>query len=267
MITSTHNPQIQRVRALLSQAKERREAGAFVVEGVRLLEEAWRAGWPVELVLYSERLNERGRHLLAQMADSGAQNEEVAAHVLDSLSDTVTSQGILAVLRRPTTQGEFSQRLDFAVIADTIRDPGNLGSLLRTATAAGAQAAILSPGCADVFSPKVIRAGMGAHFSIPILELGWEEIRQLVRQPTGSAPLTVYLADIHASLPYWQADLRRPSAIMVSNEAEGASAEGKALADELVLIPMPGQSESLNAAIAAGILLFDVVRQRSSNQG
>ena len=267
MITSTHNPQIQKVRALIGRAKERREAGAFVVEGVRLAEEAQKAGWPAKLVLFSEQLNVRGRQVAARLAENGAQIEEVARHVLDGLSDTENSQGILAVLRKPNAPSPLPHPLDFAVIADRISDPGNLGSLLRTAAAAGAQAVILSPGCADVFSPKVLRAGMGAHFRVPTLELGWDEIRQLVRPPSETTPLKVTLADIHASLPYWQADLRGPTAIMVSNEAEGASAEGKALADELVLIPMPGRSESLNAAIAAGILLFEVVRQRSPNQG
>lgn len=258
MISSTHNPRIQQVRALLGRSKERREAGAFVIEGVRLVEEAWKAGWPVQQVLYStEKLSERGQEVIAGLATKGALVEEAAEHVLASLSDTETSQGILAVLTQKVLP--LMEKVDFVVVADTIRDPGNLGTLLRTAAAAGAQAALLTAGCADAFSPKVLRAGMGAHFHLPVLELGWADMRAFLKERS----LPIYLADIQASKAYWQIDLRQPAAIMVANEAEGPSPEGKNLADQAVLIPMPGKSESLNAAVAAGILLFEVVRQRS----
>jgi RNA methyltransferase, TrmH family len=260
MITPSHNPRIQQVRALLGRAKDRQEAGEFVVEGVRLAEEAWQSGRSARLVLFSQKLSQRGREVVVGLAAGGAEVEEVAEQVLAALSDTENSQGILAILpREPGIQ--LPAALDFVVIADTIRDPGNLGTLLRTAAAAGAQAALLSPGCADPFSPKVLRAAMGAHFHLPILEMEWTEIRASLKHP--SAPLQVFLADIQANLAYWQVDLRCPLAIMVSNEAQGASPEGRALADQMLLIPMPGKSESLNAAVAAGIVLFEVVRQRT----
>ncbi|MEA4908053.1 MAG: RNA methyltransferase [Chloroflexi bacterium] len=254
MITSTQNPRIQQVRALLNRRKDRYDAQAFVVEGVRLAEEAIQAGWQAEQILFSEQLSPRGREILAA-APKGTEIEQIAPHVMDSLSATETSQGILAVfpMRRLPLPA-----LDNALIVDTLRDPGNLGTLLRTAAAAGVQAVLLSPGTTDPFAPKVVRAGMGAHFKLPIYSLEWDEIAA-----TCQGKLTIYLADVGRGSVFWQTDLRRPLALIVSNEAEGASPQAAALANASIHIPMHRGNESLNAAIAAGILLFEIQRQRS----
>lgn len=256
-ITSAHNPRVQRVRALLEKRKEREAQQACVVEGVRLAEEALAAGWPPELALYRSPLPPRGQALLDGLAAAGAELAEVPPHLMDSLAGTESPQGVLAVfgLRPPA----LPAALDFVVIADALRDPGNLGTLLRTAAAAGAQAALLAPGTADAFAPKVLRAGMGAHFRMPALHLGWEAIRAACKDRP--RPLAVFLAEAGAP-PCWDLDLAQPLALLVGGEAEGPSPQGRALADLAVSIPMPGGSESLNAAVAAGILLFEVVRQR-----
>jgi len=145
-----------------------------------------------------------------------------------------------------------------------LRDPGKLGTLLRTAAAAGAQALLLAPGCVDAFSPKVLRAAMGAHFRLPIRSLGWAELRAYLRPVGQERRLRTYLADSAGGLPHTHADFRAPLALIVGGEAEGAGAEGQSLAQSRVHIPMPGQAESLNAAVAAGILMFEVVRQREA---
>jgi TrmH family RNA methyltransferase len=133
--------------------------------------------------------------------------------------------------------------------------------MLRTASAAGVQAVILAPGCADAYSPKVLRAGMGAHFKLPVLALDWAGISELLKQ-TGKQ-FVVLLADAASGTSMWNVDLRQPTAIIIGGEADGASAEAKQAANKVINIPMPGSSESLNASIAAGILLYEVVRQRS----
>ncbi len=264
MITSAQNPKIQRVRALLGRRQERDSAGAFVVEGVRLAEEAQRAGWPAELVLYTSALSPRGLGLLDGYRAAGAEVEEVPPHLMQSVSGTEAPQGILAVVRRKLLP--LPERLDFALIADSVRDPGNLGTLLRTAAAAGAGAALLAPGTTDAFAPKVLRAGMGAHFRLPVLEGDWEQIRAWCKDRPGVPALTILLAEAEEGVSCWETDLRRPVALVVGAEAEGVTPAARAAADGLITIPMPGRSESLNAAIAASILLFEVVRQRSSRQ-
>jgi TrmH family RNA methyltransferase len=145
---------------------------------------------------------------------------------------------------------------DFVLIADQIRDPGNLGTLLRTAAAAGVQAVLLAPETTDAFAPKVVRAGMGAHFRLPILSLAWDEIRSHV------AGLQIYLADVQGTISCWEAGFEAPLALIIGGEAEGASAAARTLATQSVFIPMVGSTESLNAGIAGSILLFEVVRQR-----
>jgi TrmH family RNA methyltransferase len=258
MITSTKNPKIQWVRSLQSRAQVRRAEGAFVVEGVRLVEEALAAGWEARLLLHTEALNERGAAVLAGFAARGAQIEPVAEHVLRAASDTESPQGILAVL--PLRALPLPEDLDFVFIPDGVRDPGNLGSMLRTAAAAGTQAVFLPIGTADPYAPKVVRAAMGAHFRLPIAILAWEEIEARLR----SAALRVYLAAAGEGVPYFQAEFRDPLALIVGGEAEGAGQAARNLAPARVHIPMPGGGESLNAAAAAAILLFEAARQRNS---
>ncbi|MBN1146102.1 MAG: RNA methyltransferase [Anaerolineales bacterium] len=242
-----------------SSSRARRQEGVFVVEGVRLAEEALACGWPIELALHSADLDERGQALLDRFAARNVPLEQVAPHVMSAASDTETPQGILVVLQqRPLP---LPASLEFVFIPDQMRDPGNLGSMLRSAAAAGLDAALLPPGTVDAFSPKVVRAGMGAHFRLPIHTLGWKQIR------THLESLQVYLAAAGAGLPYTQADFRRPLALIVGGEASGASAEAQALATTQIHIPMPGGGESLNAAVAAGVLLFEALRQRQANPG
>ncbi|HEX9013177.1 MAG TPA: RNA methyltransferase, partial [Anaerolineaceae bacterium] len=165
MITSRQNPRIQQVRALMGRPRERQQAGAFVIEGVRLAEEAAASGWKPQIVLYSEGASSRGMEAVRRLAASGGDVEQVSTGVMESLTDTGTSQGVLAVF--PLPHPDPPAQPDFLLLADEIRDPGNLGTLQRTAAAAGAQAVIVSPGTVDPFSPKVVRAAMGAHFRLP----------------------------------------------------------------------------------------------------
>lgn len=253
MITSSQNSKIKLVRALLGRAKERREANAFVVEGVRLLEDAETSDWRFRFALYDDLLNERGKLILERLISRGVEVEEVSENIMKSLSDTETPQGILGVLQ--VSNLPISSLLSFVVIPDQIRDPGNLGTLLRTAAATGVQAILLPPETTDAFAPKVVRSGMGAHFRLPIHSMTWEEIKA---QTKG---LQIYLADMNGQ-SCWEMDLRQPLALIVGGEAAGASDEARNLATQQISIPMSGNVESLNAGVAGSVLMFEVVRQR-----
>lgn len=255
MITSTRNPKIQWVRKLQSQARFRKQERLLVVEGVRLVEEAARSGWPVRLVLHAGDLMERAQVLIGQLRDAGCVIEAVPEKVLASASDTETPQGILMVVERQELG--LPAVLDFVVILDGVRDPGNAGTILRTAAAAGAQAVIFPPGSVDPHSPKVLRSAMGAHFRLPVLDLDWDGIERLIKPG-----LQVFVADSSAGQVYTSADLTLPLALVIGGEAEGAGNAARALADLRLKIPMAGEVESLNAAAAAAVLLFEVVRQR-----
>ncbi len=257
MIASSQNSKIKLARALAGRSKERREAGAFLAEGVRLVEEAHTAGWPFRFALYSDDLSERGMGLVQKLREQSIDVEQADARLLQSLSDTETSQGILAVLEDhelPTVDP-----LDFILIPDSVRDPGNLGTLLRTADAAGVQAVLLPPETADPFSPKVLRAGMGAHFRLPVRSMSWPAIRAFL----SATHIKVYLADMHGA-SCWDADFKSPLALIIGGEAAGATEPARQLAEWLVSIPMLGKAESLNAAVAGSVLMFEVLRQRSS---
>jgi len=272
MITSSQNPKIKLVRALGGQPKARRKEGAFLAEGVRLVEESLDANWPIRFALYVEGLSERGQTLVGRLKVEGVEVEEVAPNLLSSISETETSQGVIAVLNH--SQLPLPDSPNYLLIPDQIRDPGNLGTLIRTAAAAGVQAVLLPPETTDAFAPKVIRAGMGAHFRLPIHNMGWDEIEQVCkRRPArasaagtgelveGSSNLQVFLADMDGD-SCWETDFQNPLALIVGGEAKGASIQAQKLADATVSIPMPGQAESLNAGMAGAVLMFEIVRQR-----
>lgn len=263
VITSAQNPKIKLVRALMGRARERRAESAFVAEGVRLIEEAANSNWKFRFVLHDKTLSERGRLKVEGLKSRGVEVEEITPDLMNSLSDTETSQGILAVLQFPnsptpslsTSNLPIPDPPTFLLIADSIRDPGNLGMLIRSADAAGADAVLIPPETADPFAPKVVRAGMGAHFRLPIHALRWDEIAEK------SAGLQVYLADMDGT-SCWETDLCQPLALIVGGEAEGASESARQLAERKIKIPMVGKAESLNAAAAGSVLMFEVMRQR-----
>jgi RNA methyltransferase, TrmH family len=257
MISSTHNPKLKLIRALQGRAKERREAGVFVVEGIRLVEDAVISNWRFRFALFDETLNERGMEQVEGLRSRGVDVEEVSASLMKSISETETPQGILAVLE--LAQLPIPNHPDFILIPDQIRDPGNLGTLLRTAAAAGVQAVLLPPETTDAFAPKVVRSGMGAHFRLPIHSMTWEEIGRFC----DSASQRIYLADMDGQ-SCWETDLRQPVALVIGGEAGGASESARKLAHQKISIPMNGNVESLNAGVAGSVLMFEVIRQRSN---
>lgn len=257
MITSVKNPRVKAVRALQARSKARREEGAFVVEGVRLAEEAVAAGWQPRLCLYTADVHPRGMALVAQLRTAGVDVEEVAEHVMQAASDTQSPQGILLVVTHHSLP--LPPEVNFVLVLDRVQDPGNLGTLLRTGWAAGVDAVLLTEGSADPFAPKVVRAGMGAHFHTPVETRSPQDILEICR----GHQVTLWTAAAGEGMVYTQANLSAPTALVIGSEAHGV---GEALGQQArpLHIPMPGGAESLNAAVAGAVLLFETVRQRQS---
>ena len=258
MITSTSNARIKGIRKLQESPKARQKAQAFVVEGVRLCEEALAANWQIQFCLYSPDLNPRGMEIVRNLAQRDIPTEQASGHVIKSASDTKTPQGILMVLALNTLP--LPEDPEFILILDQIQDPGNQGTLLRTAAAAGADAVLLTEGSADVFAPKVIRSGMGAHFRLPARTMPIAAITAYCREHR----LTLWASILDEGVAYTQADLRSPAAIVVGSEAHGVG-QDLTNAARLFHIPMPGGGESLNAAAAGAILIYEAVRQRTTS--
>lgn len=254
MITSTHNPLVQEVKELLNRPKARKDAKSFVVEGVRLVDEAIQAGLVPRRVLYTASLNERGAALVTAIQAMGVETYQASESVLQAASDTQTPQGLVAIV--PFLTAPLPESPNFVLLLDQVRDPGNVGTILRSAAAAGVQAVLLAPGSADLYAPKVLRAGMGAHFRLPVRAMDWDDLTAYL------APLHVYLADAEGKVLYTEADFTGPLVLIIGGEAEGAGEQVNGLNPIRVQVPMPGKMESLNAAMAAGILMFEVVRQR-----
>jgi TrmH family RNA methyltransferase len=257
MITSLANPKVKLVSSLQSSRRARYREGRFVVEGTRLVQDAFIAGLTPDFVLYTPDWAESDQAaVLFQAIERTATSLFVVSdEVFEHCSDTETPQGVLALLPFPDLARPPEPT--FLVVVDRLRIPGNLGTILRTAAAAGVEAVLLPPGNIDPYNPKVVRGGMGAHFRLPILRPGWDRIRAEL------AHLDCWLASVAGGKCYDQVDWTRPAAIIMGGEARGAGQRAEALATGEVHIPMPGGMESLNAAVAAGVLFFEVVRQRS----
>lgn len=259
MITSPANPRVKWVRALQVKRRAREEESVFVIEGIRLAREAVAAARPVRLVFHTESLDARGRGLVNSLARLGAEVEVVSEAVMAACSSTETPPGLLAVL--PIPDLPMPTPLTFALVADGLADPGNLGTLLRTAAAAGVQAVLLTEGTVDAYNPKVVRGAMGAHLRLPIVTL---QAPDLAPRLSG---LEIWLAEAGQGVPYHRVDWRPPVALVIGGEAHGPQVPLRSLPIHPVHIPMPGGTESLNAAVAGAIILFEIARQRGSQPG
>ncbi len=261
MITSTSNSKVKLARAL-HRRRYRYEERRFLVEGIRLLEEVVQSGTTPTFVFFTPdiRQDNRGRRLLDDLHTLTDDVYEVTDEVLESVTDTVTPQGITAVIPFPNVPPAGDPTL--ILVVDGLQDPGNLGTLLRAAEAAGTGQVILAPGTVDPYNPKVVRAGAGAHFRLPVTVTGdWGTIATLVSERP------VWLADAAATRPYYDVEWMRPSALIIGSEAHGAGPEAHRLATGRITIPMAGDAESLNAAVAASVILFEARRQRDQAAG
>ncbi len=260
MITSTSNPRIKEARKL-QRKRQRQASGQLLIEGTRLVGDTLAAGIEPLLIFFDVDAAQSNAEV-ATLLSATSQHEQVACapHVFTALVDTVSPQGIAAVVPLP--------RLDVAaapqplVLAlDGVRDPGNAGTLLRTAEAAGVSLVLFGPETVDPFNPKTVRAAMGAHFRLPLRSGDWPVLQDEIERIRASTAFSFYVAEANAPLAYDAVDWRTPSVLVVGGEAAGASEATGALAAPIA-IPMLGNTESLNAGVAGAVILFEAARQR-----
>ena len=259
-ITSVSNPKIKYLRSL-RDARLRRQEGVYFIEGVRLVEAALEADLEPRLAMIEAAhldATERGKALAARLLGLEYQGKlellYVDDRVMQAVSDTVTPSGVLAVV--PERPFDASQLGRFVLVLDHLQDPGNVGTILRSAEASGVVSSVVAVESADLYSPKVVRAAMGAHFYLPIWsdDVTWP----LLVERLGERPVLATRAG--KGKPYYEVDWRRELALVVGSEAHGLSPEAAAAATEWVTIPMAGHAESLNASVAASILVFEAGR-------
>ena len=259
MITSVSNGRVKKVVALNQKAKERRQEKLYIVEGIKMFLEA-----PVEEIVEvyvadsfcSAECDEKLKQL---------NYEVVSAEVFRKMSDTMTPQGILCVLRMKeyTVEQLLQKDKPLIMILEDLQDPGNLGTIMRTGEGAGIDGVILSRESADIYNPKTIRSTMGSIYRVPFVYVSSikDTVTELKRRG-----VNVYAAHLSGKKWYDETDYTCGSAFMIGNEGNGLKAETAELADTYIKIPMEGKVESLNAAMASGILMYEASRQRRKNQ-
>lgn len=247
---------MQRVRRLLRSHSARQAERAFVLEGEKLLGEAVHAGAPVESVYLAP-----GAAVPDEVLAAAARVYELAPGVVERVADTVTPQPVLAVA--PYVDIPFPDLTDrtFVVVCVDLRDPGNAGTVLRSAEAAGAEGVIFCVGAVDVYNPKTVRASAGSLFHVSVVA-GGEPVSIL--RALGQQGLRTLGAAAHGGADYANTDFTTPFALVVGNEAHGLPADVTAALDGCVTVPMAGRAESLNAGMATAVLCFEAARQRRS---
>lgn len=255
MITSTSNQQVKNLLQLQKKSKVRKEQGVFVVEGVKMFREA-PADWIVKTYVSQEFLKKEEAAVL-----KGRDYEIVEDRVFKTMSDTMTPQGILAVVRQPVSSLEtlLNDPAPFFMVLENIQDPGNLGTILRTAEGAGVNGILMSRDTVDIFNPKTIRSTMGSVYRVPFLYV--EDICETVRKLKNKG-ISAYAAHLKGTGSYDEQDYTKGTAFLIGNEGNGLTDELADLADTYIRIPMYGKVESLNAAIASAVLMYEAQRQR-----
>jgi TrmH family RNA methyltransferase len=248
VITSLHNDRVKLAHGLLTGSKSRRKAGKIALEGVRLIHDAVEAGYIPDFILYDPAVVDPAALSLPVELLLDA-SPEIIRHI----SGTETPQGVVGVFPLPTPS--LPPAPGRILVLDAISDPGNLGTILRTAAAAGVDVVLLAPGCVDPYNDKALRGGMGAHFRIPVINQSWEKIA------TTCDGAAVYLAEMQGDQAYDAADWSGRWALIIGSEAHGASEAAEALAQTRIYIPMAAATESINAASAAAAILFEAARQ------
>lgn len=261
MLTSIQNPLVKQIRKLHS-AGQRREQGVFLLEGTHLLEEALAVGYPLETVCCTPQWQLEHQQLWQQVCQKAKRAEVVTPEVLKAIATTVQPDGVVATA--PRNEQHAVPLTGIGLALETVQDPGNLGTMIRTAAAAQASGLWLSADSVDLDNPKVLRASAGQWFRLPMAVS--ENLSATVRE-CQQAGMQVVATLPTAKLSYWEVDWRQPSLILLGNEGAGLSAAVAALADLQVKIPLNAGVESLNVAIAAALMLYEARRQCLTNTG
>lgn len=258
MLTSTQNPLVKQIKKL-HQAKGRREQNLFLLEGTHLLEEAYAVDYPLVTVCCTPEWQKRHQQLWQDATSQCQRAELVSESVLKAIATTVQPDGVVATAKRNLIAPSTPLPLSLGLALETIQNPGNLGTIIRTAIAAGAEGLWLSADSVDLDNPKVLRASVGQWFRLPMTVS--KDLKDVVYQCQAQG-IQVVATVPDASMSYWQLNLQCPTLIILGNEAAGLRGELATLADEQVKIPLMPGVESLNVAIAAALILYEAQRQR-----
>jgi TrmH family RNA methyltransferase len=260
VITSTTNQLVQMVRSL-HQKKGRLEHQLYLAEGIHLVAEALRAKADIRQYFWTERLGTtpEGRELLRQLVAAQVEGVAVNETVMAKLGETETPQGIIALIAIPPEPVLDLTATKLGLIVDGLQDPGNVGTIIRTAWAAGLDCLIFTAGTADPFQGKVVRATMGGIFHQRIHRALSPELIATAAQKAG---LQIIAGALGANRSYFTVAMTAPTLLLVGNEGKGVAPEWDAYASHKVFIPQPGNAESLNVAVSAGILVYEALRQR-----
>lgn len=267
-LTSRDNPLVREMRLLLAEPKARRESGRFVIEGARLCEDAARSGVRIAAVLYTQRAAEQYPELLAAVRTASARQFEIAPPLSQFLGDTQSPQGVFCLcealdnvqmLDTIETDCALSTEQSYLALED-LQDPGNLGTIIRTAEAMGLGGLILSAGCCDLYNPKVLRGSMGGVFRLPAY-ITADMPATAVRLREQGFCMAACVPDGDAE-PLQTAVLGPGSICLIGNEGNGLRPETIEACGSRLTIPMAGRAESLNASMAAGIILWEMARRR-----
>lgn len=259
MLTSLQNPLVKQIRKLHT-AKERREQQLFLLEGTHLLEEAIAVDYPLVTVCCTLEWQERHPQLWNSICQRSPRTELVSPEVLKALATTIQPDGVVATAPRVSNRAQTLPATGLGLVLETIQDPGNLGTMIRTAAASGVDWLCLSADSVDLDNPKVLRASAGQWFRLPMsvssdLIADISQCRKQGMQVVATVPT--------ATLTYWEVDLRRPTLILMGNEGAGLSDNLSIMADVQVKIPLSPGVESLNVAVAAALMLYEAQRQKS----
>ncbi len=257
MLTSLQNPLVKQIRKL-HNSKYRRLSGRFLLEGTHLLQEAALAQWPLETLVYTERWQSREGDLLRALQSRVLRCELVSPEVLGAIATTMNPDGVVAVAQSAPQRSVSIQSL--GLVLETLQDPGNVGTMLRTAAAVGVEGVLLSEDSADLESPKVLRASAGAWFRVATAQCS-NILHQV--QHYQSQGFQVVATAPRAALEYWSVDYTQPTLIVMGNEGAGLSEALLDASDVKVSIPTSAGVESLNAAIATAVMLYEAKRQRT----
>jgi TrmH family RNA methyltransferase len=258
-VTAFSNPLVKQARGL-REKKHRRAEGLFLAEGLRILTEAREAGRLPERLFFSDAAHPLLQALIAETEAAGGEAIETSADILHKISGKDNPQAVIGIYRQFDTSLAALDRktAPLWIVAQALRDPGNLGTILRTGDATGAGGLILVDDCADPFSVEAVRASMGALFTQRIATAPWAEFLAWLRAGVGQLVGTSLATDLDYQAPRYEA----PVFLLVGNESQGLPAAYEAECDLLVKIPMRGKADSLNAAIAAAVMAYEVVNQR-----
>ncbi len=249
--------------AQLKTKKGRKKQGKFLIEGARSCEEAVKSAWEIESLIYTYKAEENPRikQVLSNAEGRGIELIQIKQNLLEKISDTVTSQGIVGLvkIKEFTQESLFQRKPELLLALDSIKDPGNMGTLIRTADAFGVDGIILSEDCVDLFNPKVVRSTMGSIFHLPILRDF--DLRNFLLD-LKKVDFKIVLTELRDGKELESLDLPGKICLVMGSEPEGVSKNLLKLADHLIKIPIPGKAESLNVAVACGILLHEITERR-----